>query len=260
MSDRSEVLAEATQHLTWLTTVPHTIDHVVVVARENEQRQRRAAAQAATATGGGGPKASGHSDPTGNAAIALIVESSREITGSIDGALALIRTATAELHHLVADALGQRRWHPPAPHDRAGITSQAVSRLTLITPALDQTCRTLSTAELGNLDHLVQAQIGETSTWLRAKAEGVLAEAPERDREQPVQRAIVECRTCSPWRSGAIAQAGGQCRQCKDFQGHHKCTPTEAIVRRWEISKSATPGMILEAKAASRSKLRRRSA
>lgn len=242
MNPLSQYLAEATAYLTWLTTVPHTIDHVIVVAKENEQRARRAAAQAGGGSGGG-PKASGHSDPTGDRAVAGIVESSAETTRSIDAALALIGEASTELDDLHAEATGQHQWRPPVPWNRAGILALAITRL----QGVDLTVITSP-----DLDHLVRTRLADTASWLRAKAEAILEDAPESDRSQPVQRTIVACRICGPWRSGSIAGTTGLCDQCKDFRYHHKCEPTEPIVRRWENGRGATPGMIAEAKAPKR--------
>lgn len=164
MNPLSQYLAEATTDLTWLNTVPHAIDHVIVVAKENEQRARRAAGQAGGGSGGG-PKASGHTDPTGDRAVAGIVESSAETTRSIDAALALIGEASTELDDLHAEATGQHQWRPPAPWNRAGILALAITRL----QGVD-----LAVITSPDLDHLVRTRLADTE---RAKA--IIANLPD---------------------------------------------------------------------------------
>lgn len=260
MTDRLRTaLTAAIEQLEWFK-IPHTIDQVIGITTEalagrtmryrhgmsNEQLVERIQA---AATGAGGMTDPAWSDPTGDAVLRGQPDDSDETLGAIDATLALLEDAARRLDHLGADACGQVRWHPPqAVSGRQGRLSVVVSRLHHAKPMLDAAVR-LDEAEA---DELVRIHLAEPAAWLQAKGEDIWRASRGDTQPVAIQRAIVECTCCSPWRKGTIAQVRGLCQQCSTFQGHHRCLPTEAIVRRWDYGKGATPAQVLEAKAASR--------
>lgn len=71
----------------------------------------------------------------------------------------------------------------------------------------------------------------------------------------PVQKALNDCRICTKYHAPharppkAIPGAGGRCEACDTFHRNHPdCERTEAIWKRHEVGKAATPAQIIEAK------------
>ncbi|QXC59343.1 hypothetical protein KSP35_13115 [Aquihabitans sp. G128] len=260
MTTLAAALTATTRDLTWLCTIPHTLDHVVVVAQELDQRDRRQAAMASAAATGGGSRPSGHSDPTGDQAVAGIAQSAAEAVRSIDAATALLLDAGRTLGHQVDDALGLDRWHPPAGTGRCGRLRTVEARIHRAAPVLDAYLAGLSAAQHTDVEHLVRDQLAETAAWLHAKASGILADARPEDRDQPVQRARRLCTSCSRFGLEVdVEHYRDRCRNCGNFQQAHGCLPTERIIRTWHAGLNrVTPGMVLEAKAQGQSRARRK--
>ncbi len=269
MTDRLRTaLTAAISDLEWFK-IPHTIDQIIGLYsealagrtmryRHGVSNDEMVASQRASATGAGGMTDPAWSDPTGDAVLRGqpdAIDDSDETLGAIDATLALLEDAARRLDHLGADACGQVRWHPPqAADERQGRLSVVISRLHHAKPRLDAAVR----HDEEQSDELVRLHIAEPAAWLPAKGEDIWRASRGDTQPVAIQRAIVECTCCSAWRKGTIAQVRGLCDQCSTFQGHHRCLPTEAIVRRWDWGKGATPAQVLEAKVASRK--RRRSA
>lgn len=268
MTDRlHQALATAISELEWFA-IPHTVDQIVGLYSEalagqtmryrhgvsNDEMLEAIRASGSSTPGGKG----GHSDPTADAALRGepdAIDDADGTLGAIDACLALLEDAARRLDHLGADSCGRVRWHPPRAADgRQGRLSMVISRLHHAAPTLDAAAQ----LDPDLVDELVRTHIAESAAWLHEKATEIWRASRGEAMPVAVQRAIVECSCCSPWRKGTIAQARGLCQQCATFQSHHRCLPTEAIVRRWDYGKGATPAQVLEAKAASRK--RRRSA
>lgn len=256
-------VAAAIVHIDWCTTIPHTLAQVIGIYAEatanaprpmghgksNAELVDTIRSQASGRFGKGG-----HSDPTPEAALRNHPEASDdgdETLGAMRAAVALIGEAAEEVDHRCADALGLDRWHPPTLGGSLTSTlTGATARLHHATPNLSSACH------VEDLGHLIGWQLLDTAAWLHDKAEGIWLASKGESLPVAKQQAIAPCTHCGPWRSGTIAQSQGLCEQCREFQRQHKCKPTEPIVRRWEISKQATPGMILDAKATSRRKVK----
>lgn len=255
MTDLTATARKAVADLDWCNTVPHTIDGIIGIHAEQTRHQGRALRHGLTndqildalATGGGGPSGSGYSDPTSAAALRNEPDAADDLElGAIDAALALIYESAIEIDQVVTEACGLPRPSAVTPHGRQHHVSASAAHLMYVMPNL--TRAHALTPDPDHLVLLVRTALAETTTWLRDKAEGIWLSA-KGDRQTPaVQRAIVECTTCSRWRKGTVAVRRGQCNQCARFQEDHKCKATEAIVRRWELGKGPTPALILEAK------------
>lgn len=255
MTDRHAAIAEAITDLTWLVTIPHTIDQIIGIYAEhlgaagrpmrhgltNGEIMARITKQADSRGQKGG-----HSDPTAEAALYGFAngDDSDETLGTIDGAIDLAWRCAEELDDLASDAVGVARWSPPEPARRQAKLQGAIARLHHCQPHLDAG---LAQSD-GHAAWLV-GQISDNATWLHGKALGIWEASRGEQRIVAVQRRIDQCSRCAPWRTGTIAGSTGLCEQCRTFQQQNKCLPTEFIVRRWDIGKAATPGQILEARA-----------
>lgn len=268
MTDRlHQALATAIGHLEWFA-IPHTVDQIIGLYSEalagttmryrhgvsNDELLEAIRASGSSTPGGKG----GHSDPTADAALRGepdAIDDTDGTLGAIDACLRTIGDAARELDHLGADATTTQRWHPPASgYGRQGTLAVIVARLHHAQPTLDAATQ----LDPDLVDELVRTHIAESAAWLHEKCTEIWRASRGDAMPVAVQRPIVECSCCSAWRKGAIARTRGLCDQCATFQGHHRCLPTEAIVRRWDYGKGATPAQVLEAKAAGRK--RRRSA
>lgn len=256
-------IAAAIADLDWFA-VPHTIDQLLGIYAEslgegrplsrrtlsNEECLRAIAARV-------GGRASGHADPTADSALAGepgALDDADGTVGAIDACLEQIHAAAQELADLVADATGSARWVPvvagPRRQDRLMVISALLARLS---PNLAEAAMV---GDVDEMDELARYAIAESAAWLRTKGEEIWRASRGDLRPVAVQRAIVPCRCCGGWRAETIATTKGLCDQCAEFQHRHRCLPTQPIVRRWEYGQAATPGQILEAKAASRAKVR----
>lgn len=134
-----------------------------------------------------------------------------------------------------------------------------ISRVHRWAPMVEPTASQLHGDELAHLDMLVCTALAETATWLRDKAFGIWDLYRGETLQAAVQRTIVECRVHAAWvKCPPNAVAGKDlCPRCAKFQERYRCEPTEPIVRRWDYGSEATPGQILEAKAAGRKSKRK---
>ena len=263
---RAEKFDAAIKRLDWCAQVPHTVDNVVGIYAEKTRTTQRPLRHGMTNdeilssitqhSGGGGK--GGHADLTAQAALygepdAIDDDGTlAEIRGTIEG----IAAHALELDDLCAMSVDEPKWRPPATDPTlTGQVRDAVSRLHHACPLLDRTAQVHPHA-----DWLLH-EIAESAGWLHDKTRGIWDQY--RGDQLPVaeQKPIEPCRLCGTWRNGTIAVSRGRCEQCTTFQGHHNCTPTERIVTYWEAhgrtgrNVSTPPGMILEAKAASRRKV-----
>lgn len=253
----SVALATAAQHLAWCATIPHTIDQVLGIYTEALSGQGRPMRhgmtndeilRAITARIGG--RGSGHSDPTPNAALRGepdAIDDGDETIASITTAIVSLDALTAELVAAVPIDPGPEAAR--TGRDRTDTLRACEVRLHRCASHVDHR---------DDLGHLIHGEIGETAAWLHAKAEAIWLASRGEHKPVAVQRDLVECSCCSRWRSGTIARTRGLCEQCATFQGHHRCLPTEPIVRRWDYGKGATPAQVLEAKAASKARRKER--
>lgn len=246
----SSYVSESIQHLSWCTTIPHKIDHIVKLQAQQAAAQRplfthgmsndEILSSLTSRLGSGG--SGGYSDPTANAALAGYPDDEDETIGSLHHAVVLIADSAAEaLEHVGSP-------HPfPSSRTILETALSAQASLILLADALPE-------SPSDHLVWLLREPIHGTACWLRSTCEAIYTGTRLEERDEPQQKPIVECSCCAGWRRGTIAVSRGRCEQCAKFQDNHKCKPTEAIVRRWEATgTSATPpGMILEAKAARR--------
>lgn len=267
MTDRiTQAIAAATADLDWFK-IPHTIDQVLGIYAESLGEGRALSKRTLTndecvevikarSYGHGGNVDSAWSDPTYQAVLAGQPDAPDDADGTIgaiDACLAQMHHGAQELADLVADACGTARWHPVAAgtrrQDQLAVTSALLARL-----AANLGDATERTDQLDEMDLLARTTIAESAAWLRTKGEDIWLASRGDHRPVAVQRTIAECRHCAPWRSGTIARVRGLCEQCAKFQGHHQCLPVEAVVKRWEYGKGATPAQVLESKAASKAR------
>ncbi len=268
MTDRIvQAVATATADLDWFK-IPHDLDRVLGIYAEslgegralskrtltNDECLRAIAARI-------GGRAGGHADPTPQQALAGEPDSYDDAdgtVGAIDACLVQMHHAAQELADLVADATGTARWTPrpagPRRQDRLAVVSSLLARLAPnLADALERT------DQLAEMDELARHAIAESAAWLRTKGEDIWQASRGEHRPVVVQRAIVECRHCSPWRKDTIATSKGLCQQCADFERNHGkgVLPVEATVRRWEYGKGATPAQVIEAKALAKGRARK---
>jgi len=242
-------LTAAIAHVEWLIAPPHALHSVIGIYAEmlagKSMRFRHGAStteilQALAANGIGGHPKGGHSDPTARAALA------REPDAD-DGNETIRRMRTAET-------------------DLVELTYELAGRLGASTATEHRGLHAVSLIAHRCLEHLdddptvasIVSDIADTAAWLHEKALWIWQAAKGEALPVAEQKHIEACRLCGSWRKGTVAVSRGRCEQCTAFQDHHKCKPTEAIVRRWEATgtSSTPPGMILEAKAQGRKRAR----
>ena len=269
MTDRiAQAIAATAADLDWFQN-PHTLDQLIGVYAESLTEARplsrrnlsnEECLRAISARGGG--RGSELPDPTGNTAVQWVlagepdaIDDADGTMGAIDACLELMHEAAQELADLVADTTSTPRWLPrPAGtsrHHRLAVTSELLAALR---PNLTTAVATMDADQLAQAEELARIHLAESAAWLRTKGEDIWRASRGDHRPVAVQRAIEECRHCSPWRKGTIAKVRGLCDQCAKFQSHYQCLPIEGIVRRWEYGRGATPTQVHESKAASRAR------
>lgn len=248
----------AAAHLAWCNTIPHTLDQIIGIYVERLSQQGRPLARARLTndellgriTGGQGGGKGGHSDPTGDAATRGAVDlgdDADETIGQMTAAVADIAATADLLDHGCSDALGQDRWHLTQPTKRQDRIRHAEARILHAIPLL--------TTLAGNLTDAMRFQvdaIAESALWLRTKAEGIWLDHRGETLPEARQRTLTVCRIHAQFvKDPPLARhgVGGLCDQCDNFKRNHQAEPTEAIIKRWDWSKAATPAQILEAKA-----------
>lgn len=266
-------IGQAVADLRWLTTVPHTIDHCVKLRAQQIAAERTRWAYGTSPTKmaeditdsawGTGQ----HADPTGDGFGRRHDDDAHETMASIRHAADLVRSSAIDAHHHAARLL---EVEPRAPHPSHGLMAtlnEAEVMLIVLRDRIipndpdDPDVRSSAITVLADNPHmmwLLRSAVGETASWLRATCEAAFDAASGPERDAVPGRKPDECSLCGSWRKGTVAVSRGRCEQCTAFQDHHKCKPTEAIVRRWEATgtSSTPPGMILEAKAQGRKRAR----
>ena len=254
-------------HLSWCNTMPHRLEQILGINAEATSRQARPlphgltndqiigriTRQTAERFGSGG-----HSDPTADAALAGEPHAIEHdvTTAEVTAAVEQLHGNAIEIDHLCADALGLPRRNPSAPATLGARVAAAEAHLHHARPHVGAAHEAMSHA-IGRADHarltFVVSAMGDTAAWLHRKAEGIWL--THRGDRLPVatQRTLTNCSHCSAWRS-ELAVTGDLCPDCHTFRHRNKCLPTEPIVRRWELGKSATPGQIIEAKSRPRAR------
>ena len=251
----SAAIASTLEALGWCVTIPHTIDQVLGIHAERTTPRRFALGLSndqilqAMRAQEGGRTAVEWSDPTGDAALWGEPDAidDDETAGTIRGAVATCHETAIEIGHLC----GTTSPPPPDPTltTRISATITNVHRWAPIVPTVQ-----LAPDELAHMDWLIRDVLAETATWLKAKAEGIWLEHKGERLLVAEQKPLVSCRIHVAWVKNPPNAAGpkGLCDRCLKFQERHRCEPTEPIVRRWEYGCEATPGQIIEAKAAGR--------
>lgn len=239
-------LATAADHLAWCVMVPHTVDQCIGLYAEALSAQgpklrhgmsNDEILQAMRARIGG--RASGHADPTPAAALGHepdAIDDSDETIRSIEVAIEQLEDFTAHLAELCGV-------------DAKLTTGTRTDRVQRCEMRIRKAATALGDHDDPGLHHLVHVEIGEIAAWLHDKTEAIFLASRGEHQTPAIQRAIAECSCCSSWRTGTIARVKGLCQACATFQYHHKALPTEAIVRRWDYGKGATPAQVIEAKA-----------
>jgi hypothetical protein len=258
---RAAAITATLEDLTWCVTIPHTIDQVIGIYAERTSSTSRPMRSGMTndeilsrltsSTDSGGGKG-GHSDPTAIAALWGEPDATDddETVGTIRAAVALCSETATE----VGDICGAP-WIPPSQPGLTAAVSTTISRIHRWAPLVEPTAGQLHGDDLAHLDTLVRTALAETAAWLHAKAFGIWDIHRGETMTAAVQRTIVACRVHEAWVKYPpnAAASSDLCPKCLTFQERYRCTPTEAIIRRWECGTDATPpGMIIEAKAAGR--------
>jgi len=255
---RAAAVAETIKALGWCVTIPHTIDQVIGIYAERTRTTARPMRHGmtndeilASITGHGGGSTSGHSDPTARAALWGEPEAVDD-----DETVATIRHAVDLCHRSAAEIAGICGTTTPAPADPTLTTTVAttISTVHRWAPQLEPIAAELHGDDLAHLDQLVRTDLAETATLLHDKAYGIWDMTRGEQLQVAMQRTIVACRVHERWVKNPPNAVGPKdlCARCTKFQERHRCEPTEPIVRRWEYGAEATPGQILEAKAAGR--------
>jgi len=257
---RAAAIAETVETLGWCVTIPHTIDQVIGIYAERTATASRPMRSGMTndeilsrltsRTDSGGGKG-GHSDPTARAALWGEPEAVDD-----DETVATIRHAVDLCHRSATEIAGLCGTTTPAPADPTLTTTVAttISTVHRWAPQLEPIAAELHGDDLAHLDQLVRTDLAETATWLHDKAYGIWDMTRGEQLQVAMQRTIVACRVHERWVKNPPNAVGPKdlCARCTKFQERHRCEPTEPIVRRWEYGAEATPGQILEAKAAGR--------
>lgn len=262
MSIHHDRLTTAIDAMTWCNTSPHDIDKLIGLYAEklagNKPRwtpgttpeQMLDGMRAADTSAGHGK--GGHADPTANTALRGEpgADDADETIGQIRHSVTLLAAMCDELDCVISTAASVE----PSTNDDYRTLTGAIVRA-------EHAKHHLTTAleldrEAGAWAHSHVAAICDTATWLREKAGWIWTATHGETMPVAEQRALVPCKCCARWKGRAdrYASRKGLCGQCANFQDDNKCWPTETIVGRWESGRGATPGDIIEAKAARRGK------
>jgi hypothetical protein len=242
-------LTDALARIDWLCQPPHTLDQIIGIHAEASSRLPALPAfatptQLARHLDSIAALGSSHADPTSTGRDKPPPSDLAPIDEQV---WQLCQTARDLDDHATAEA-GSSPWRPPGkPVTRTEQLRDATTRI--------HHARSvgLDSHDCADTLHFVwERAFTECAGWLHLKALGIWHASKGETQQVAEQRTVKGCGACGQWRTGTIAGPSGLCDQCKDFRYHHKCRPTEAIVRRWEATgKSSTPpGMILEAQAA----------
>lgn len=271
-SSPSEDVVSAIEDLSWLVTIPHTIDQVTGIYAEATQQHRspmhpfgltpgQLAERIESRRNDGTPRGKGgHSDPTGDAAVRRAAPGA---TGDED-----------ELGPTEDNELLSTMSHAVTRIEEGAADLAAICDVTGPHPAPDATVDRTSTGRLGRVTSTlhrlpvhwhqhdgavwIARTLAEDARWLRGKAEAIWLESKGETKQVAVQRPLRECSHCSKWRTGTIGSGtDGLCDEDRNFKRNHGCMSTEPIVRRWEVGMAATPGQILEAKAHAKAPVKR---
>lgn len=247
-------LSDAISLVDWCCQPPHTIDQILGIYGEVTAGQGRVmpsgltAAELAQWLSASTVGTTDRTDPTTRAALP---RSDDPAVQSIDAAIGQLHGLAVDLDDHACAVAGVAPWCPPVHPGRTERLRESTTRL--------HHARSLGLGDHGpdcdEYQHpLWERAYIETAVWLHDKALGIWQAAKGERHQVAEQKPRSECTLCSAWRSGTIATSRGRCEQCATFQDHHKCKPTEAIVRRWEATGSSAtpPGLILEAKATSK--------
>lgn len=257
MTDSSQHLTAAISDLNWCLTIPHTLDRIIGLWAEHQDRNGRPLSTRRLSndelveriSSGQGSGKGGHSDPTGNAAV----YGAPDLGDDADETIARLTVATLTIWDATCDlttTLGHDvTLNPTKRHDRI---QAAVAQL----HRLDVTDADLGALDLDERDHarwLIADPIASTASWLHTKAESLWLETKGERQQVAQQKPLVACRIHAQWfRDPPLAVTKGVCQPCARFLENHRCWPTEPILRRYELDQPATPGQIIEAKAAAR--------
>ena len=202
----------------------------------------------------------GHSDPTGDAAGAVL-------EAGLDG-----RKQARDLRRSVATVAESARFlvatMTEQPYDNPDTIEHAISDIVwLVTvPHTAEAWRTDDDELRHEFDHAIEHLHAEAKL-LANRCRSVLAEAV-REKPKVEQPKRTECRTHAAWRQErkrlnpdayveeVPATKHGLCDRCRKFKENHKVPPTPAIIDRWERHGNETtpPALIMEAKAAAKTK------
>lgn len=248
-------LSSAIALVDWLCAPPHTIEMILGIYGEVAAHQGRELPSGLTASelaqwiGNSSAGTSDRSDPVTREAMGT---SEDPAVQTVDAAIAQLAGLARDLDDHACTMAGQPLWRPTERKGRTEILRDSTTRL--------HHARSLGLEDHdrcdGDLHPMWERAYCETAVWLHAKALGIWKAAKGETHQVAEQKPRSECELCSAWRNGTTAASRGRCEQCATFQDHHKCKPTEAIVRRWEATGNGAtpPGMILEAKAAGKRK------
>ena len=214
-----------------------------------------------------------YSDPTGQQAISAGSTALRaiEVRRTWLAELAEVHEAVAHLTAVTGKA-GDLVPGGPMPRANMATTLRRLGWLTMV-PAnrAAQIHHTATAEQLGEYDHAIshaeaaamRLRSGSltTSSGKRCPSvHGVILAAhkvTEAAPPAPVQKALLTCHDCASYginRNVAAGVSRTRCEDCHRFRKSQGVKPTEAICRRWDYDRSVPPGMILEAKAASKRK------
>ena len=198
-----------------------------------------------------------HSDPTHAQAAAIIdagIDSTRQARDLHRTAATIAETASwiratiaaepIQPGWTIRDAIGDIAWATEIPHAAAAWTTEVPELRAEMDHAID------------HLDRQCRVLVGQCRAILAAAV---------RERPKVTQPKATPCRCHARWlqASGSVqrpptAVRFGLCEECAQFKTRNGgAEPTDAILRRWDYGRGATPAQIAEAKAARRQRRRK---
>ena len=272
---RTRYWSDAVEALSWFK-IPRTVDHIAAIYAEDASKQTgvtfrsnatvdeilRAARYREDMRAGSG----GYSDPTGDAAVSgWSDEDGATPKGKAAETLAKLAVVPESIHDhcheladLVADLLVIARTNY-GPHDsRQAHLGSAEATLHWLRPKLEDAIAYADSATEAHADWLLREQVCGQAAWLQVKCEHIWQAHRGQERQVAEQKQLNSCANCAKWRTGNTATTTtGLCAICDRFQDNHGVLPTEACFRWWDHSKGTPPRLVIEAKAAGRTKRRK---
>ena len=248
--DRSRAIQATVDHLDWL--LDETYRRIWTALEILGDTRTRATLATGSSEPGMPRGAGGHSDPTANGVVAALEGHAAVADANRGQEIEDDASVVVDCAGWIHGTLGGSIW--------SGHRDLAVARLQLewhlTIPHTIGAWRTDDDHLADELDHAIEL-LASTARHLRHD----LVEKVLRSSIKPKQQAIATCTNCDRFGIRSDLEVGRYlklCRRCGDFRARHRFLPDDGICRAWDRGSSRiTPGMLAEAKAASKRRRRK---